>query len=49
MKPIEQYERERQKEFQEAYRDYMADRAAYDRELDMLKKRSLHVGNMVRL
>lgn len=44
MKPIEQYERERQKEFQEAYRDYMADRAAYDRELDMLKKKKLARG-----
>lgn len=41
MKPIERCEREKQKEYQDAYRDYMAERAAYERELEALKKKKI--------
>ncbi len=41
MKPIERYEREEQKKFKEAYRDYLAERASYERELENLKRKRL--------
>ena len=39
MKPIERYEREQKEAYDKAYKDYLAERAAYDRELDRLKRK----------
>lgn len=39
MKPIERHEREQKEAYDKAYKDYLAERAAYERELDRLKRK----------
>lgn len=39
MKPVERHEREQKEAYDKAYKDYLAERAAYDRELDRLKRK----------
>lgn len=39
MKPIERHEREQKEAYDRAYKDYLAERAAYERELDRLKRK----------
>lgn len=39
MKPIERHEREEKEAYDKAYKDYLAERAAYERELDRLKRK----------